>query len=243
MQKPWRVPNKFPALHHGQLHVWSGIYNEADQLDGRTLSPDEQVRSQRFRFAHDRGMFLFSHGLLRSLLAGYTGLLREEIEYGYTKYGKPYLHQGAGADRIEFNLSHSGDVVMIGVARNFLVGVDVENIKPLADMDQIAARFFSAFEQSDLGTLSGAARTAAFYHCWTRKEALIKASGEGLSMPLDTFRVSLLPGEPARLINSADDRKWMLQDLSPVDGYAAAAAAPAESIEISYYSANFFSVS
>jgi 4'-phosphopantetheinyl transferase len=243
MQNQWQVPGKFPVLDHGQLHMWSGLYNEANQHRGRTLARDERLRSQQFRFAHDRGMFLYSHGLLRGLLAGYAGLLPEDIEFGYTKFGKPYLQQGPGSDRIDFNLSHSGDVVLIGVAKNLPVGVDVEKIKPLADLSQIAARYFSDSEQSDLSTLSGAARTAAFYHCWTRKEAVIKASGEGLSMALDTFRVSLLPGEPARLINSADGRKWMLQDLSPADGYAAAAAAPVESIEISHYSANFFSIS
>jgi 4'-phosphopantetheinyl transferase len=243
MQNQWQVPGNFPELDHGQLHVWSGIYNEADQYSGRTLARDEQERSEKFRFANDRGMFLYSHSLLRRLLARYACLLPEEIEFGYTKFGKPYLQQRPGSERIDFNLSHSGKVVLIGVTKNLPVGVDVEKIKPLADMSQIAARYFSDSEQSDLSTLSGAARTAAFYHCWTRKEAVIKASGEGLSMPLDTFRVSLLPGEPARLIKSADDRKWMLQDLSPADGYAAAAAAPVESIEISCYSANFFPIS
>jgi 4'-phosphopantetheinyl transferase len=243
MQNQWQFPANFPVLDHGQLHVWSGIYNEADQPSGRSLARDEQERSRNFWFVHDRGMFLYSHSLLRHLLAGYAGFLPEEIGFGYTKFGKPYLLQGTGPERIDFNLSHSGEVVLIGVARNLPVGVDVEKIKPLADFNQIAARNFSDSEQSDLSTLSGAARTAAFYHCWTRKEAVIKASGEGLSMPLDTFRVSLLPGEPARLIKSADDRKWMLQDLSPADGYAAAAAAPVESIEISCYSANFFPIS
>lgn len=243
MQNRWQVPGKIPVLHHAQIHVWRGVFNEGDPANEKILSNEEQERSRRFRFDHDRGIFLYSHSLLRSLLAGYAGLRPGEIEFGYTKFGKPYLHQRTGPDQIEFNLSHSGVVVLIGVTRNIPLGVDVEKIKPLADMDQIAARFFSDFEQSDLSTLSGSARTAAFYHCWTRKEALIKASGEGLSMPLDTFQVSLLPGEPARLVKSADSRKWSLQDISPADGYAAAAAAAVESIEVSFYSANSLSVS
>jgi len=238
MQNRWKVPEKFPVLNHGQLHVWRGIYNEADQHTGSSLSLDEQARSQRFHFDHDRGMFLYSHSLLRRLLAGYLDREPREVAYGYTKFGKPYLDQSVGKEKIEFNLSHSGDMVLIGITKDIQIGVDVEEIKPIPDLNQIAARYFSESEYSDLVTLSDSARIPAFYRCWTRKEALIKAIGEGLSMPLDSFRVSLLPGDPARVITSADPRFWMLADIDTTEGYAAATAAPVRSLKISHFSAD-----
>ena len=240
MKIHWHVPGKFPNLDHGQLHVWRGIYVPSDQHGDSNLSQDEQARSERFRFASDRGMFRYSHSLLRRLLAGYVDLLPGEIEFGYTKFGKPFLNNKHGKESIEFNLSHSGDVVLIGITRNIPLGVDVEKIKPLPDLNKIAARFFSDSEQSDLSTLSGSAKIAAFYHCWTRKEAVIKATGEGLSMPLDSFRVSFLPGEPARLIKSADQRSWLLKDVESAQGYAAAVAAPVDRLQVIQFSAEGF---
>ena len=140
-----------------------------------------------------------------------------------------------------FNISHSNHAVLYGFTLGRRIGVDIEFVKPIPDIEAIAEKFFSRKERTELMTLPEDLRRDAFYHCWTRKEAVIKASGEGLSMPLDSFRVSLLPGEAARLITSTDNRNWTLQDLSPADGYAGTAAAPVELIEISYYSADFFS--
>ena len=238
MQNRWKIPEKFPVLNHGQLHVWRGIYNEADQHTGSSLSLDEQARSQRFHFDHDRGMFLYSHSLLRRLLAGYLDREPREVVYGYTKFGKPYLDQSVGKEKIEFNLSHSGDMVLIGITKDIPIGVDVEEITPIPDLNQIAARYFSESEHSDLVTLSDSARIPAFYRCWTRKESLIKAIGEGLSMPLDSFRVSLLPDEPARLFESLDRRKWTLLDLNPTKGYTAAAAVPIPILQAVQFSAD-----
>ena len=239
MGTQWQEPGNFPRLEPGLLHVWLAFYDPTAFNEANVLSQEELNRHNRFHFAEDRRMFLYSHSLLRRLLASYLNQLPGEIQFSYTEHNKPYLETSDQQTGIEFNLSHSGEAVLIGITKGLPVGVDVEKMEPLPDMDQIAARFFSDREQSDLSTLSGSAKMAAFYHCWTRKESVIKASGEGLSMPLDSFRVSLLPGEPARVIESVDDRQWMLLDINPGNGFAAAAAVPTKSLAVSYYSANF----
>ena len=233
----WVVSNNIPIIETGELHLWRAFLSANTAPYTQYLDEQERERMQRFRFEHDRRMYGFSHVLMRRLLAGYLGVLPKKIGYSYTQYGKPYLRFQDRHDRIEFNLSHSGEVILIAVAITVPVGVDVEKIKPLPEMDQIAARFFSNGEQVDLSSLSGSAKLAAYYHCWTRKEAVIKASGEGLSMPLDSFRVSFLPGEPTRLVKSADQRAWLLLDIKCAKGYAAAVAAPVDRLQVSYFSA------
>jgi 4'-phosphopantetheinyl transferase len=238
MENMWQTPVEKPEINRGELHLWRGILSKGAQTGKEVLSPDELDRMDRFRFKNDRDMFLHSHSLLRRLLANYLNQMPEKIKFSYTHYGKPFLEPKRGEKRIEFNLSHAGDIILIGVTFDIPIGVDVEKIKPLPEIDQIAAQFFSSGEQRDLSLLSGSSKLFAYYDCWTRKEAVIKASGEGLSMPLDSFRVSLLPGEPARLIESLDHRQWTLLDLNPQDGYAAAAATPFENLQVSYFSAD-----
>jgi 4'-phosphopantetheinyl transferase len=233
----WHVPDNFPGIEPGVLHIWRSIYDPFTATKENFLSQEEQARHDRFHFAQDRLRFRFSHGLLRRLLASYLNQQPYEIQFCYTQYGKPYLETSENQAGVEFNMSHSGDVILVGITRSIPVGVDVEKIEPLPDMDQIAARFFAKGEQIDLFSLSGPKKITAYYQCWTRKEAVIKASGEGLSMPLDSFRVSLLPEEPVRVIKSSDDKPWTLFDLTPAGGYAAAAAAPVSNLRVCYFSA------
>ena len=232
----WRPSVEIPDLKEGQLHVWKSHLSHAITFDEATLSSDERFRMQRFRFDKDRRMFLLARGLLRRLLGAYLKVIPGQIKFCYTDHGKPYVFLKEQHDQIEFNISHSGDIVCMAFVQEAPVGIDVEDILSLPDLDQVASRFFSPGEQLDLNKLSGTEKVAAFYRCWTRKEAVIKACGEGLSMPLDSFQVSLLPGEPARLLNNPDKRSWLLLDLSPEPGYAAAVAAPMQSLQVECFS-------
>jgi 4'-phosphopantetheinyl transferase len=237
MREDWNILGDFPAINDRELHIWKADLSSSGSYDARSLDQDEIARMRRFRFESDRMMFIFSHDLLRQVLAGYVKIPPQEIAYSHTEFGKPFLTQKDQHGGIEFNLSHSGDVVLIAVTKGVPVGIDVEKIKPIPDIEQIAKRFFSTGEQDDLSSLSGPEKVTAYYKCWTRKEAVIKACGEGLSMPLDSFQVSLLPGKAARILQNPDARPWWLVDLLPGKGYAGAAAVPGYELRVTHFSA------
>jgi 4'-phosphopantetheinyl transferase len=195
------------------------------------LSPAELDRANRFHFAKDRQAYIAAHGALRTILATYLGRSPAEIEFTSGSNGKPAV---AG---IQFNLSHSADLGVVAVTPEREVGVDVELIDPSrANMD-VARRFFSPRETSVLEALPTAQQTRAFFNCWTRKEAYLKAIGLGLSMPLESFDVTLAPGEPARLLRGAD-ANWSLHSFSPAPSYVGALAvdAPGNAIVITFRS-------
>lgn len=180
----------------------------------------------RFRFEKDRRRYLVGRGVLRTLLGRYLEVAAQDLRFETAAAGKPHLASGQG--ELQFNLAHSGEYVLFAIANGRVVGIDVEEIDDDFDARQVAAHFFSSNEQRDLETLTGRARVEAFFECWTRKEAYVKARGEGLSLPLDQFDVSLRPGEPARLIatrpDPAEARHWQLSGLDVADGYKAALA-------------------
>ena len=189
------------------------------------LAPDERERAGRFVFDYLRHWYTVSRGALRILLGRYLDTDPAGIRFEYGEKGKPRL---AEKSRIRFNASHSGDLAVYAVTLHCDIGVDVERIRPLASLHEIAARFFCAEETTELMALPEEQREAAFFRCWTRKEAYIKAIGDGLSVPLDDFAVSLRPGEPARLVHIGHDpaaaAAWTLQNLEALSGYAAALA-------------------
>lgn len=197
------------------------------------LSAPEQERAARFHFERDRRRFLVAHAALRSILSRYLGCPPREISFQTNPHGKPALDQAAG---LHFNLAHSHQMALIAVTRLGEVGVDLEHVRPLDDLDALALRTFSAAEHRQLQTLTGAARQRAFFDCWARKEAYIKALGEGLSHPLQDFSVSLLPDEPARLLDVRDNpdevSRWTLQAIELPEAYAAAFAIRATSVEL-----------
>jgi 4'-phosphopantetheinyl transferase len=179
------------------------------------LSVDELDRAARFRFVRDRNRFVIGRGLLRTILADYAEMAAEELRFGYSPYGKPRL-----LDRSEilFNVSHSADRVLVAVTPDIPVGVDVEVLDTKLADELVAERFFSEQEVRDLRSLPPAGRPRAFLTCWTRKEAFIKARGEGLSLPLQDFDVTLTPGVPPTLLRTAwsatEPVEWLLFDLS-----------------------------
>jgi 4'-phosphopantetheinyl transferase len=215
------------ALSPNEVHVWRAELDLAPERVSvleRTLAPDELARANRFRFSADRVHFIVGRGALRDILGRYLGLAPERVRFSYLPRGKPVLAELS----LQFNLAHSGGVALYAVARGRRVGVDVERIRPDVPCEKLAARFFSPHEQEQLRALPAEARVGAFFACWTRKEAYVKARGDGLALGLSQFAVSLAPGEPASLVETAFDPaeagRWSLREIEVGPGYVAALA-------------------
>lgn len=219
------------SLEQGEVHVWRAELGASEAvLAGMRalLSDDERERAGRFHFQRDRSAFAVSRGVLRTLAGLYLDAPPEQLRFDYTPYGKPYLAGQFAGSTLRFNLSHSHEVVLYAFTSGVEVGVDVEYIRPELAGAEIAERFFSPREAGALFALPAAEFTEAFFKCWTRKEAFIKAVGQGLSFPLDQFVVSLAPRDQAALLSVRGDAReaarWSIRDVSPGQGYAAALA-------------------
>jgi 4'-phosphopantetheinyl transferase len=195
------------------------------QLEG-ALSRDERERADRFRFDRDRRRYVAARGILREILGSLLGTEPAALRFDYGEHGKPMLRKGCGGGDIFFNIAHSADRGAFAVAATGEVGIDVEVVRPVPDFAAIARRFFAPTESAAIEALPASLRTQAFFLCWTRKEAFIKALGEGLSHPLDAFTVSVAPGAPARLLQAATGGTagWLIHDLSHLPAFACALA-------------------
>ena len=238
----WGLPPDEIALGSNEVHVWRASLDEfPSQIDCflRTLAADEQKRAERFYFPRDRQHFITAHGVLRAILGLYLKMAPKYLSFCYASHGKPGLACKSGRDSIRFNMSHSHGEALYAVTRGREIGIDVEFIRRDLEAEQIAERFFSRSEIATLRALPPSLQRHAFFLCWTRKEAYIKARGEGLSIPLDQFDVSLIPGKAAGLLNTrpASDEAlgWSLQDLTLDSGYAAALAVEGHGQTLSFW--------
>jgi 4'-phosphopantetheinyl transferase len=192
------------------------------------LTADEIARAEHFSFEKDRNRFVVARGLLRVLLAAYLRVEPQQLRFCYNAYGKPALDDALQECALQFNLSHSQGLALFAFAYQRVVGIDVEYMRAGIEYEQLAQHFFSPYEHEVLQALPNEMRREAFFNCWTRKEAYIKARGEGLSIPLDAFAVSLRPGESAALLNNREDlrevTRWSLCALAPGTEYAGALA-------------------
>jgi 4'-phosphopantetheinyl transferase len=190
----------------------------------RSLSPEEQQRAAAFRFERDKTFFVIGRGLLRSLLGWYVSCAPEHIRFKYGTKGKPAL--AYSKSKVHFNLAYSAGRVLYAVSEDCELGVDLELVRPLSDIASIAKHFFSPTEYQDLFSVPGDKRTEAFFNCWTRKEAYVKATGYGLSVPLNRSEVSLSPREPTGFLKIEGETvsKWGLFHLEPAAGYVGALA-------------------
>lgn len=225
----WFPPPERLILESGAVHVWRARLNQSPMEVRRlqdALAIDERSRADRFYFRHDRERFIVARGILRTILGRYLDRAPESLSFGYGPYGKPALVSDAGPEEIRFNISHSHGMVLYVVTRGREIGVDLELVRDGLDIEEIAEKFFSHAEIAALYALPVQLRRRAFFLCWTRKEAYIKARGEGLSLPLDQFEVSLVPGEPAVLMRAEGEEafRWSLRELFPAADYAAAFA-------------------
>ncbi|MCA1591774.1 MAG: 4'-phosphopantetheinyl transferase superfamily protein [Acidobacteria bacterium] len=220
-----------PVLRTNEVHVWRATLSsgrEGIAAFWSVLAANERQRANSFHFERDRERFIVARGILRTLLGRYLSVKPEQLCFGYTHFGKPALSDTTGAGGLRFNLSHSGEVALFAFAQGRELGVDIEQVQEDFDALRLAEQFFSVSEAATLLALPAEAQGLAFFNCWTRKEAYIKAIGEGLSHPLNCFDVSLTPGEEATLLCHRNDPnetlRWKIRELSPGNGYAAAIA-------------------
>jgi len=207
-------------------HVWLLPCRQARTVMDElfvTLDEEERQRANRYRFEYDRDRFIASRGAVRQVLAGYLHCTPSEVGFDLTKRGKPRLAE-RHATMLRFNVSTSHDWAMLAVTLGREVGIDVERIdSKRADLG-IASHYFAPGEVHALEGMAEDERLHGFFNCWTRKEAFVKATGEGLSRPLDSFEVSLAPGQPASLIRIQGRenavQRWRMADLAEVPGYA-----------------------
>jgi len=212
-----------PSLGSGELHVWAVPLLGCSERYGALLSSAETDRASRFRVVDHRRRYAISHGALRAILAGYLGADAQALHFETGARGKPRL---SAHPALHFNLSHSGQLALIALGA-IEVGVDVEKQRHLESLREIARRHFSAAEVEELEAAPAAAQLQAFYRCWTRKEAYVKALGHGLTLALDVFDVSI--GEDVRFVafrtTGESPADWTLADVSPGADYTGAVAA------------------
>jgi 4'-phosphopantetheinyl transferase len=235
------LPVTFPQ---GRIDVYSVRLDEpaTSVPEATILSPDERARSQRFHFEKDRIHFCRCRAALRELLAGYLASPAEEIRFEYMASGKPQLAPDQNLRGLQFNVSHSANMGLIAIGSGHRLGVDIERIRADVDTNALAERFFSLRERAGLKALPAHLRVPAFFACWTRKEAFLKATGDGLSFPLADFSVSTDPENDPELEeitgNVEVQKKWFLSDLKPIDGFRAAVAVESSKTPLETYAWN-----
>jgi len=240
-----RTPH-FDALSPDVIQIWRAELDRPEEEISQLLnliSDDERERAKRFHFPRDRGRFVIGRGVLRTILAAHCGVSPQDVRFEYSRFGKPSLVRLDNTGDIRFNLSHSGGQALYAFGLGQETGVDIEQIRPDYPGMEIAKRFFSPSESDALSKLDSSDQAEAFFTCWTRKEAYIKAKGEGLSLPLHQFDVTFAPGEPARLQTTRPDAsealRWSMVDLRPLKGFVAAVVAEGRDWHPASYSWRF----
>ncbi len=229
MDEAWSTPPESLLIQKGEVHVWRVELEQPDDKVEKfrsTLDPDELYRASRFHFERHRKAFVVGRGFLRYVLARYLGTKPETLRFSYGAYGKPALDGEHRSSRLRFNMSHSHGLGLYAIAEDNEVGVDVEHIRSDFASEDIARRFFSRFEVDAFNAVPKEEQVAAFFRCWARKEAFIKATGKGLSQSLDGFDVTLAPGVPAALlrVDKEDASRWCLYNIDVGGDYAGALA-------------------
>jgi 4'-phosphopantetheinyl transferase len=228
-QQTWKPGPAAPVIWQNEVHVWrarldvpwSWTFDEALSLDDRT-------RADRFKFESDRRHFCVGRASLRLILSRYLQTKPGRLQLATGEFGKPYFADQKLSAGLRFNLSHSNQLALIAIVRDREVGVDLEYMRSDFVTDDVANHFFSPAEVEQFREVPAESKTQSFFNCWTRKEAYIKARGEGLYCPLDQFDVSVAPGMPALLLGSrvdaADALRWSFSDIAAGDRYAGTVA-------------------
>jgi 4'-phosphopantetheinyl transferase len=221
------------------IHVWLvSLDQPVSQFQG-LLSIDERIRAERFHFDRDRNRFIVGRGILRTITGCYLGVEPGRLQFCYGSKGKPALADTFGKGMVNFNLAHSEGLAVYAFSRGRNVGVDIEYMREISDIEQIAERVFSVRERATLRELPGSGQIEAFFNCWTRKEAFAKAIGDGLSWPLGSFDVPPVPGEPVKNLTVNDDlingSRWFVYDFKVGGGYKAAFATEGQCYEPVYF--------
>lgn len=235
----WHLPPNQLSVSSNQVHIWRIFLDSpAISIDllAQTLSTDEYIRAERFYFERDKNRFIVARASLRTILGSYLGVAAEQVQFCYGHRGKPALAQPYAKSGLCFNLSHSGDLAVCAVTRDREIGVDVELIRPITEAEQIAKRYFSVRENASFQALPNSERQAGFFYHWTRKEAYLKAEGEGLSADSDRFDTSVAIDNPK--VPSISDRsipRWFLQGFTPAPNYTATVAVEGKGWDLTYW--------
>ncbi len=234
-------------LGESEVHLWTVNTNdpgiEIDMLYENILSGDEKKRADRLRFPEERGKFIISRGVLRSILSKYLKSEPRDIIFEYNKYGKPSLPAAINPGNIKFNLSHSRNVVLYAITRNNEVGVDVEYLRDVKRAGKIIERFFSSAEMDFYRAQPDDMKTHAFFRLWTGKEAYTKARGTGFSLPLKEHYISLIPADTDRSHDEEfgvrDHERFSLYEIKTDNHYIAALAIQGRGHEIRYFRSGY----
>ena len=214
------MPESFPILRPKQVHIWYAQLKRREKDFIGFLNAQEKLRASKFIAASARNNFIVARGILRHLLGRYLGVKPQDLLLRQNRYGKLYLDAS-----VQFNISHSQGLGLFAFTQNHVIGVDIEFIRTNFDFVAIAQRFFSPTERSSLLSLPADHQAAAFFHCWSRKEAFIKALGKGLFCELDSFSVEVSRQKFGRLqLHSNSNNNWSLEALYPADGFVGAFA-------------------
>ena len=233
----WREPAVEPL--DDAVHVWPIALDVPDETVADfyvALDAAERERSQRFFADTHRRRFIVSHGAVRMILGRYLGVAPACLRFETLLHGKPVLAREFSDTQLQFNLAHSHELAALAVTRDRPVGIDIEWVRPFPDIIPVAEHVFSPSEAALWRTIpTDSGRTRAFFNCWTRKEALLKAVGDGLTRPLASFAVSFLEGEPARLLDATAARPldgWAIRDWEPHPAYVGAVVVAGSEIEL-----------
>lgn len=234
----WPVATRPEPLVEGQVHVWAarlGVPADRRLHLEASLSENERVRAARYKLEDPARRFVVARGVLRELLGVYLSVPASKIELVAGEHGKPALRDGAER-QLEFNVTHSGDLALYAFTRGARVGVDVEELRPMANLSALAGRVLSEAERVSFDRINPAEQRDAFFSTWTRKEAFVKARGSGIAAQLDKFEVSVGRTAPARLLRVEGDEaapsQWSLAHLEPAEGFVGAVAVESPSPEL-----------
>jgi 4'-phosphopantetheinyl transferase len=241
----WHETSEVPILGKSEVHVWKinlAVPPAETSRLGNFLSAPEREQGARFHFAQDQRRFVVRRAILRRLLAASLETKPATVQFKILSHGKPQVSGQKSSDGLQFSCSHSADLALVALARGRELGVDLEQHRPLAEAEELAGKFFSSSEISELAALPEPLKTAAFFNGWTRKEAFLKAIGLGLAFPLDRFSVALTPDRSAALLSVDDDlkaaQKWTMISLDVRPDYSAALVCAGKDARIKLFNWN-----
>ena len=232
----WRTSPADISLSESAVDVWLISLAQPSDVDGSfadVLSSAERERAARFKFDKHRRLYVNAHAALRSILSSYLKTARADLQFVNGINGKPSLAAEFAASGLQFNLSHSHEMALLGVTRRHEIGVDIERIKEDYGFDEVAERFFTAKEVSELRALPVHLQRQAFFKCWTSKEAFLKAKGTGLSGKLDEVEITLSDEQRVKIHASVPG--WTLMELNPDGNYEAALVVEGDSLPVNCY--------
>ncbi len=236
----WNNPPVNLSCNDNAVHIWmTSVATLKDDIPLFTslLKYNESSQAMRFVFEKDHDRFVVSRVVLRDILSRYLPVDPEAISFINNEYGKPFVDNKDNAENITFNLSHAGDLIVYGITKNREIGIDIEKITEMESLDDLIRQYFSETEQMYFKPLSPEKKKEAFFTCWTRKEAYIKAHGKGLSYPLDGFSVTVDPRDTVSLLHDDNDdiSCWSLNEIIYSQEYAGAVAVKGHNINYHYY--------